>query len=110
MPGVSLFVPDGVSASECGEIILSLDEFEAMRLADLEGLYQEQCAGMMDISRQTFGRIIDSARRKTAEALIHGKRLKIAGGIVSYEEDGCLKCSFEFSENRNCGCPNCRKL
>jgi predicted DNA-binding protein (UPF0251 family) len=61
---------------------LTLDEFEAIKLADFEGLYQEQAAVKMDISRQTFGRIIDSAHRKIADVLINGKALKIAGGEV----------------------------
>lgn len=116
IPGVKLFIPDGVPASECDEIVLSFDEFEALRLADLEGLYQEQCAGMMNVSRQTFGRIIESAHRKIAEALIHGRGLKISGGTVSYEEMGKIQCNCEFSINRcnnenGCpDCPGCRKL
>lgn len=61
---------------------MTLDEFEAIKLADFEGLYQEQAAVKMDISRQTFGRIIDSAHRKIADVLIHGKALKIEGGEV----------------------------
>jgi len=61
---------------------MSLDEFEALRLADLEGLYQEQAALRMNVSRPTFGRIIDSAHRKVAEVLVHGKALRIEGGPV----------------------------
>ena len=57
-----------------------MDEIEAMRLADLEGMYQEQAAERMDVSRQTFGRIITSAHRKVAEALVEGKALRIDGG------------------------------
>jgi predicted DNA-binding protein (UPF0251 family) len=72
------------------EVVMSLDEFEAMRLADLEGLYQEQAAARMNVSRPTFGRIIDSARRKVAEALVHGKALRIEGGPVQLEgRPGC---------------------
>ncbi len=66
---------------------MSLDEYEAIRLADLEGLYQEQAASRMNISRQTFGRIIESAHRKVADVLVNGKALKIEGGDVSTGRD-----------------------
>lgn len=56
---------------------LSLDELETIRLADHEGLYHEQAAERMNISRPTFGRILGEARRKVAEALIDGKALRI---------------------------------
>ena len=59
------------------KVELHSDELEALRLADYQGLYQEEAAKMMSISRQTFGRILSSARKKTAEALILGKALKI---------------------------------
>jgi predicted DNA-binding protein (UPF0251 family) len=62
------------------EVVLTVDEFEAIRLADLENLYQEQAAEKMNVSRQTFGRIIEAAHKKVAEALVEGKALKIAGG------------------------------
>jgi predicted DNA-binding protein (UPF0251 family)/predicted Fe-Mo cluster-binding NifX family protein len=60
-------------------IELGLDEIEAIRLADLEGLYQEAAARSMGVSRQTFGRIIEKARRKVAQALIERKALRVAG-------------------------------
>jgi predicted DNA-binding protein (UPF0251 family) len=59
------------------EVNLSLDELEAIRLADYEGLYHEQAAEKMNISRPTFGRILNEARRKLAEVLVDGKALKI---------------------------------
>ncbi|MEN6296748.1 MAG: DUF134 domain-containing protein, partial [Rectinema sp.] len=58
-------------------IVLEPDEVEALRLADLESLYQEQAARMMGISRQTFGRILERAHRKVADALLNGKALKL---------------------------------
>jgi predicted DNA-binding protein (UPF0251 family) len=64
------------------EINLTLDELESVRLADLEGLYQEDAAKKMNISRQTFGNIVDSAHKKIADALLNGKALKIEGGVV----------------------------
>lgn len=56
------------------------DELEAVRLADMEGQYQEKAAKAMEVSRATFGRIVESARRKIVEALVLGKALKIEGG------------------------------
>ena len=82
-PDTNYFKPRGIPAIDLEEVILQLDEFEAIRLADYENLYQEDAATRMNISRQTFGRIIVSARRKIAEVLIHGKALKIEGGKVS---------------------------
>jgi predicted DNA-binding protein (UPF0251 family) len=82
VPDVNYYKPKGIPSSLLEEVVLTLDEFEAIKLADLEGLYQEQAAAKMDISRQTFGRIIDSAHRKIADVLINGKALKIAGGEV----------------------------
>jgi len=64
------------------EVNLALDELEAMRLADWEGLYQENAAKKMGISRQTFGNIINSAHKKIADVLLHAKALKIEGGVV----------------------------
>jgi predicted DNA-binding protein (UPF0251 family) len=64
------------------EVNLALDELEAVRLADLEGLYQEDAAKKMNISRQTFGNIVNSAHKKIADALLNGKALKIEGGVV----------------------------
>lgn len=61
------------------EIVLDEDEMESIRLADLEGLYHEDAASEMEISRQTFGRIISSARAKIADALINGKAIVISG-------------------------------
>lgn len=82
VPDINYYKPKGIPSSLLDEVVLTLDEFEAIKLADFEGLYQEQAAVKMDISRQTFGRIIDSAHRKIADVLIHGKALKIAGGKV----------------------------
>ena len=64
------------------EVNLALDELEAIRLADLTGLYQEDAAKKMNISRQTFGNIINSAHKKIADALLNAKALKIEGGNI----------------------------
>jgi uncharacterized protein len=59
------------------EVSLRLDEMEAIRLADYQGLYHAEAAVKMKISRATFGRVLDEARRKVAEAILQGKALKI---------------------------------
>lgn len=61
------------------EIVLEVDEIEAVRLADLEGMYQEEAAAQMGISRATFGNTIHRAHQKIAEALIQQKALKLVG-------------------------------
>lgn len=82
------FKPAGVPCRELEEILLGCVEAEAIRLADLEGLYQEAAARRMNVSRPTFGRILESARRKVADALINGKCLRIEGGDATVEEEG----------------------
>src|SRR4030066_630387 len=80
IPESDYFKPRGIPLSILEDVILTVDECEAIRLADLESLYQKQAAEKMKVSRQTFGRIIESAHRKVAEALVKGKALKIEGG------------------------------
>ncbi|MEO0114765.1 MAG: DUF134 domain-containing protein [candidate division WOR-3 bacterium] len=89
LPNVSYFKPRGIPCSLLEEVILTKDELEAVRLADLEGLYQEVAAERMGISRPTFGRIIESAHRKIAEALVKGKALRIEGGNVVVDQSYC---------------------
>jgi uncharacterized protein len=76
-PNSIYFKPRGIPLIDLVEVSLSLDELEAIRLADYEGLYHEQAAEKMNISRPTFGRILNDARRKLAEVLVKGKALKI---------------------------------
>jgi len=81
-PDINYFKPRGIPLDMLEEVNLTLDELEAVRLADLEGLYQVDGARKMDISRQTFGNIINSAHRKIADVLLNAKALKIEGGKV----------------------------
>ncbi len=90
-PVAGVFKPAGIPARELDFLVLTLDEFEAMKLADLEGKYQEEAAQLMHISRPTFGRIIESAHRKVAEALVLGKALRIEGGPVAVTTDSTEK-------------------
>ncbi len=82
VPGVTHFKPAGVPLRELEEVVVALDELEALRLADLQGMYQEQAAEQMKISRPTFARVVESARKKVADALINGKALRLEGGPV----------------------------
>jgi len=81
-PCIVYFKPAGIPVRMLEEVILTLDELESLRLADLNGLYQEQAAEKMKISRPTFSRVVEQARRKVADALIHGKALRLEGGAV----------------------------
>ena len=77
-PGFICFKPCGRPGRGLETVELRADELEALRLSDLEGLYQEECARHMQISRTTLSRTLAEAHRKVADALIHGRRLVIA--------------------------------
>ena len=89
-PCASFFKPTGIPFDALEQVTLALDEVEALRLADLNGLYQEQAAEQMKISRPTFSRIVEEARRKVADALIHGKALRLEGGAVEMKGEGTM--------------------
>lgn len=86
-----MFKPAGIPMRDLEEVVMTLDEFEALRLADLDGLYQEQAAEQMNVSRPTFSRVIESAHRKLADALVHGKALRIEGGPVEIGRRRCCR-------------------
>jgi predicted DNA-binding protein (UPF0251 family) len=96
------------------EVVITIDEFEALRLADLEGLYQEDAAHRMGVSRQTFGNIIMSARRKVAGAIVNARVLKIEGGAVEMTGGHfvCCRCRNEWLRRHGTGtsarCPRCK--
>lgn len=79
-PRVRFFKPQGAPWVSLPEITLTVDECEALCFADRQGLYQEEAAKKMKVSRSTFGNIIESARKKVAEAILCGRALRIAGG------------------------------
>ncbi len=79
-PVVTGFVPNRLPPWGHGEIVLPVEGFEAIRLSDFEGLDHETAAARMNVSRQTFGRILAEARRIVAEALVMGRVLRIEGG------------------------------
>jgi rubrerythrin len=92
-----------------------VDEFEALRLVEYEGLYQEGAAERMGVSRQTFGRIIEAGRRKVAQALVEGLALRIEGGKVEMAEMrtfNCAECGHSWQlphgRGRPTECPQCQ--
>jgi len=93
-----------------------MDEFEAIRLADLKSMYYEDAAKKMNVSRQTFGNIITSARKKIADSLVNTKALKIEGGVVKMMERHfiCYDCKNEwtcaYGSGRPNECPKCKSL
>jgi len=118
MPTVPYYVPIESDIPDLPENVLKLEELEAIRLKDLEGLEQGECAERMEVSRPTFQRILLSAREKVADSLINGKIIHIEGG--NFTLNVCLiKCkdcgnewneSFENFEKIKKGeyvCPNC---
>ncbi len=113
-PGCEYFKPRGIPLSLINEVCLTYDEFEAIRLSDLEGMYQEDAAQKMGISRQTFGNIISSAHKKIADSLVNSKALKIKGGVVKMIERHfvCYDCKHEWTLPHGTGrpseCPKCK--
>lgn len=84
------FIPQGCAPT--GDAVLSLDEFEVIRLVDCEGRTHEQCAAQMDISRTTVTEIYESARRKLADVLVNGRRLLVEGGSYRLCDGAAVHC------------------
>ncbi len=91
VPEVEFFKPAGVPMRELAVVELTVEELEAIRLTDLEGLTQEEAAVQMGISRRTFWNDLNQARKKVAVALVNGRAIQIKGGaysIAGTEEKG----------------------
>ncbi len=117
LPTARCFKPQGVPMCETEQIVLKLDELEAIKLSDAQGLYQSQAAEEMNVSRQTFGRIIESAHRKVAQALVEGKSLIIEGGEFTVSESRRFECrdcghAWELTHGtgRPANCPSCSSI
>ncbi|NNL75498.1 MAG: DUF134 domain-containing protein [Desulfobacterales bacterium] len=116
-PEINYFKPRGIPIFELKEVRLTVDQREALRLSDLLGKSHEEAGRLMGVSRATFGRIIQRARKTVADALINGKAINVEGG--SYKMTGtirtffCLNCSCEWEEPFGTGrpmcCPACKK-
>lgn len=76
-PGVTYYKPRGVPLSELDEVELERDELEALKLHDVDGLEQVEAAKKMGVSQPTFGRILDKAYKKLAQAMVEGKAIRI---------------------------------
>lgn len=119
IPTIPYFIPSEKDVEEIEKNILLVEELEAIRLKDLEGLEQEECANKMQVSRPTFQRILLSAREKIADSLVNGKIVYIDGG--NYTRNicpvKCMDCGKEWKEsyenletikNGDYTCPDCR--
>ena len=111
-PLFSEFKPIGVKGQSLERVLLSLDEFEAFRLADNLGLSHAEAADEMEISRSTFTRLIEKSRKKIAELIINGKLLTIEGGNIHFRKNlmRCQSCGHMFRINFNeslTECPSC---
>ena len=110
-PQVSYFKPRGIPLRQLEEVQLSVDEMEALRLADMDNLSQADAGQKMGVSRATFGRIVQRARHLVAEALVLGKAIRVAGG--SYEVGCsernfvCDQCNHQWTEPCGTGRPKC---
>ncbi len=115
LPGVTYFKPRGIPLRLLEDVQISLEELEALRLKDLEGLEQEEAAELMGVSRPTFQRILEQARQKVAEGLVLGKALRIEGG--DYEvvpmQFRCRRCGHRWEQmasgNSPLVCPKCEE-
>lgn len=118
IPAIPYFIPSEKDVAEVPENILKLEELEAIRLKDLEGLEQGECAERMEVSRPTFQRILSLAREKIADSLVNGKTIHIEGGNFTRNicPVRCMDCGKEWMEsfenlesikNSNYCCPAC---
>lgn len=106
------FKPIGISRKYLQQISLSIDEYEALRLADYEGLSHNEAADEMEISRSTFTRLIEQSRKKLANFIVRGASLLIEGGNIHFRNNilKCLDCGYMFNININekfSECPEC---
>lgn len=113
LPHTTYFAPSSKENQEIGEVRLKLEELEAVRLKDMEGLTQQECADIMEVSRQTFQNILDSARKKIAMALTQGLAINIKGGNFAFNfcEIKCNSCNKTYGINYikdKSLCPSCK--
>jgi len=102
-----LFKPQGIPMPQLQQVRLTMDGLEALRLADLEGLYQEEAARRMGVSRATFARVLGEARKVVAEALVQGKAVEIGGGRVDRRATDKWPCPIHGGrgrQGRSCKC------
>ncbi len=112
-PKALYFKPQGRHPATLPDVILTVDEYEAVRLADYKKLKQEEAAEKMNISRPTFTRLIESARSKIAKAIVNGRAIRIEGGDFVFLKNRvrCIDCGnvWEPKSGRagKASCPSC---
>ena len=107
-PVCNVFKPAGVPKAALEEVVLTVEQLEAIRLKDLEGLDQEACAEQMHISRPTFQRVLTRARLNVARALVEGKALRIEGGHYRLRQDHQGRGRYRYGQGKrwqNGSCP-----
>ena len=100
MPGYTLYGPLHGFLDQNDMIIMTVEEYETVRLIDYNGLTQEECADQMQVARATVQHIYKAARNKVADSLVNGRGLKIEGGDFELYDEA----------ERDCGCPKCKKI
>lgn len=108
IPTITYFKPAGVPVRQLEEIVITIEEVEALRLKDSKGLNQKEAATRMNISRPTFQRILTRARRKVSRALTEGMAIRMEGGTyrVAQRRFWCRECGRE-KESTGPNCPRC---
>ncbi|MCF8380279.1 MAG: DUF134 domain-containing protein [Bacteroidales bacterium] len=108
-PRFKSFKPIGVTGRETGSVDLLYEEYEAIKLADYDLLSHKEASALMDVSRATFARIYESARRKISMALVEIKEIKAVFGNVTIDESWsfCNNCSARFTLNTDNGNKRC---
>ena len=113
LPRFTYFKPTGIPITLLDEVVLTIDELEALRLKDLEKLEQNECAARMNIAQSTLQRILVCAHEKVAKAIVEGKALRIEGGPYALEgEKLCGRCrrrrmGFKVPGPSGSDCPDC---
>ena len=105
------FKPNGIQGKKGADVLINFEEYEALKLCDYELMTQAEAAELMNISRPTFTRMYESARRKIAKAFVEGSNIRFEGGNFDIARwFRCDKCSITFSlaENQKRCCPFCK--
>lgn len=102
LPKTNLFGPLDKSNFENEIIVMTVDEYETIRLMDLEGMTQEECAEKMNVARTTVQRIYNEARIKLAKSLVDGHLLKIEGGDIKLCDEDEPRSEFKKCKNKKC--------
>ncbi|MBM3708200.1 MAG: DUF134 domain-containing protein [Actinobacteria bacterium] len=112
-PGIQYFKPQGIPVHHLNFINVTVDEYEAVRLADYENMRHEDAAKLMNISRPTFTRLLESAHLKIGDAIVNGKAIRIEGGDFRFLQNRfrCRRCgsfwNIEKDKGDDLNCPEC---